>query len=50
MVVSSRHEAGPVAVLAAAVAGVPTIGTCVGHIAERAPSAATRAVREAYRP
>jgi glycosyltransferase involved in cell wall biosynthesis len=40
MVVSSRHETGPVAVLEAAVAGVPTIGTCVGHIAEWAPSAA----------
>jgi glycosyltransferase involved in cell wall biosynthesis len=40
MVVSSRHEAGPVAVLEAAVAGVPTVGTCVGHIAEWAPRAA----------
>ncbi|HYM28034.1 MAG TPA: glycosyltransferase family 4 protein [Steroidobacteraceae bacterium] len=40
MVVSSRHETGPVAVLEAAVAGVPTIGTCVGHIAEWAPEAA----------
>jgi glycosyltransferase involved in cell wall biosynthesis len=40
MVVSSRHETGPVAVLEAAVAGVPTIGTCVGHIAEWAPRAA----------
>jgi glycosyltransferase involved in cell wall biosynthesis len=40
MVVSSRHETGPVAVLEAAVAGVPTIGTCVGHIAEWAPNAA----------
>jgi glycosyltransferase involved in cell wall biosynthesis len=40
MVVSSRHETGPVAVLEAAVAGVPTVGTCVGHIAEWAPSAA----------
>jgi glycosyltransferase involved in cell wall biosynthesis len=40
MVVSSRHETGPLAVLEAAVAGVPTIGTCVGHIAEWAPRAA----------
>jgi len=39
-VVSSRHETGPVAVLEAAVAGVPTIGTQVGHIAEWAPQAA----------
>jgi glycosyltransferase involved in cell wall biosynthesis len=37
---SSRHEAGPVAVLEAAVAGVPTVGTAVGHIAEWAPEAA----------
>lgn len=40
MVISSRHETGPVAVLEAAVAGVPVIGTPVGHIAEWAPSAA----------
>ena len=40
MLVSSRHETGPVAVLEAAAAGVPTIGTGVGHIAEWAPSAA----------
>jgi glycosyltransferase involved in cell wall biosynthesis len=40
MVISSRHETGPLAVLEAAVAGVPTVGTCVGHIAEWAPSAA----------
>jgi glycosyltransferase involved in cell wall biosynthesis len=32
--ISSRHEAGPVVVLEAAAAGVPTVGTCVGHIAE----------------
>ncbi|HUL48496.1 MAG TPA: glycosyltransferase family 4 protein [Gemmatimonadales bacterium] len=37
---SSRHEAGPVAVLEAAVLGVPTVGTSVGHIAEWAPDAA----------
>lgn len=37
---SSRHEAGPFAMLEAAVAGVPTVGTAVGHVAEWAPSAA----------
>ena len=40
LIVSSRHEAGPVAMLEAAVVGVPTVGTLVGHIAEWAPSAA----------
>jgi glycosyltransferase involved in cell wall biosynthesis len=40
MIVSSLHEAGPLAVLEAAVAGVPTVGTAVGHIAEWAPHAA----------
>lgn len=40
MVVSSRHEAGPLVALEAAVAGVPTIGTAVGHIADWAPEAA----------
>ncbi len=40
MIMSSRHEAGPLAVLEAAVAGVPTVGTAVGHIAEWAPYAA----------
>jgi glycosyltransferase involved in cell wall biosynthesis len=38
--ISSLHEAGPLAVLEAAVAGVPTVGTSVGHIAEWAPEAA----------
>jgi glycosyltransferase involved in cell wall biosynthesis len=41
MIMSSRHEAGPVAVLEAAVQGVPTVGTAVGHIAEWAPHAAS---------
>jgi glycosyltransferase involved in cell wall biosynthesis len=41
MIMSSRHEAGPVVVLEAAVQGVPTVGTSVGHIAEWAPHAAT---------
>jgi glycosyltransferase involved in cell wall biosynthesis len=40
LVVSSRHEAGPLAVLEAAVAGVPTVGTAVGHVADWAPDAA----------
>jgi glycosyltransferase involved in cell wall biosynthesis len=40
MVMASQHEAGPLAVLEAAVAGVPTVGTPVGHIAEWAPHAA----------
>jgi glycosyltransferase involved in cell wall biosynthesis len=40
MLLSSRHETGPLAVLEAAVAGVPTVGTRVGHIAEWAPEAA----------
>lgn len=40
MIVSSRHEAGPLVVLEAAVVGVPTVGTEVGHIAEWAPEAA----------
>jgi glycosyltransferase involved in cell wall biosynthesis len=40
MVHTSCHEAGPVVVLEAAVVGVPTVGTAVGHIAEWAPQAA----------
>jgi glycosyltransferase involved in cell wall biosynthesis len=40
MIMASRHEAGPVAMLEAAVVGVPTVGTAVGHIAEWAPNAA----------
>jgi glycosyltransferase involved in cell wall biosynthesis len=40
MIHSSRHETGPLAALEAAVAGVPTVGTAVGHIAEWAPNAA----------
>ena len=39
-VVSSRHEAGPLVVLEAAAAGVPTVGTAVGHIADWSPDAA----------
>ena len=40
LVMSSCHEAGPLVLLEAAVAGVPTVGTAVGHIAEWSPSAA----------
>jgi len=40
LVMSSRHEAGPLVALEAALAGVPTIGTAVGHIADWAPEAA----------
>lgn len=40
LVMSSMHEAGPLVLLEAAVAGVPTVGTAVGHIAEWSPSAA----------
>ena len=39
-VISSRHEAGPLALLEAAAVGVPTVGTAVGHVAEWAPEAA----------
>jgi glycosyltransferase involved in cell wall biosynthesis len=43
LVMSSRHEAGPYSLLEAAIAGVPTVGTAVGHIAEWAPAAALAA-------
>lgn len=39
-VISSRHEAGPLALLEAAAVGIPTVGTAVGHIVEWAPDAA----------
>ena len=39
-VVASLHEAGPLVLLEAAVLGVPTVGTAVGHLAEWAPHAA----------
>ncbi|MEO8017932.1 MAG: glycosyltransferase family 4 protein [Pseudomonadota bacterium] len=39
-VVSSLHEAGPAAALEAAVAGIPTVGTRVGHLTEWEPDAA----------
>ncbi|NIP57773.1 MAG: glycosyltransferase family 4 protein, partial [Gemmatimonadetes bacterium] len=37
---SSRHESGPLVVQEAAVVGVPTVGTSVGHLVEWAPDAA----------
>ncbi|HZD04228.1 MAG TPA: glycosyltransferase, partial [Longimicrobiales bacterium] len=40
MVVTSRHEAGPVAMLEAAAVGVPTVGTPVGHLRDWAPEGA----------
>ena len=43
MVISSRHEAGPLVLHEAAVAGVPTVGTAVGEIADWAPQAALAA-------
>jgi glycosyltransferase involved in cell wall biosynthesis len=39
-VMSSRHEAAGVAILEAAAAGVPTVGTRVGYVADWAPGAA----------
>jgi glycosyltransferase involved in cell wall biosynthesis len=40
LLVASRHEAGPLVLLEAAVAGVPAVGTAVGHLADWAPEAA----------
>lgn len=37
---SSRHEAGPLALLEAAACGVPGVGTAVGHFADLAPESA----------
>ena len=39
LVMSSLHEAGPLVLLEAAVAGVPAVGTAVGHLAEWTPAA-----------
>jgi glycosyltransferase involved in cell wall biosynthesis len=40
LAMNSRHEGAPIALLEAAVAGVPTVGTAVGNIADWAPEAA----------
>ena len=40
LVMTSRHEAGPLVMLEAAVAGVPAVGTRVGHLADNSPDAA----------
>ena len=40
LVVSSRHEGAPLVAQEAGIAGVPTVGTAVGHIADWAPEAA----------
>jgi glycosyltransferase involved in cell wall biosynthesis len=40
LVVSSRHEAGPIVALEAAACGVPTVGTNVGLLADWSPDAA----------
>ena len=40
LVMTSRHEAGPLVMLEAAVVGVPTVGTRVGHLADHSPDAA----------
>jgi len=40
MVVSSLHEGGEAVLLEAAMVGVPTVGTNVGHVRDFAPDAA----------
>lgn len=40
LVMSSRHETGPVTTIEAGMVGVPTVGTAVGLIADWAPDAA----------
>src|SRR5471032_1012740 len=36
LVITSRHEADPMVLLEAAIAGVPSVGTAVSHLPERA--------------
>jgi glycosyltransferase involved in cell wall biosynthesis len=43
LIVSSRHEADPIVLLEAAVAGVPAVSTAVGHARDWAPEAARTA-------
>jgi glycosyltransferase involved in cell wall biosynthesis len=43
LLVTSRHEGGPIVLAEAAASGVPTVGTAVGQIAEWAPAAAIAA-------
>ena len=40
LVMTSRHEAGPMVALEAAIAGVPTVGTAVGYVDDWSPDAA----------
>ena len=40
LLMSSLHEAGPIVLLEAAVAGVPAVSTAVGHVCDWAPDAA----------
>jgi len=40
LVHASRHEAGPIVLLEAAVLGIPAVGTAVGHFVEWSPGAA----------
>jgi glycosyltransferase involved in cell wall biosynthesis len=40
MLLSSRHEAGPIVMVEAAMVGLPTVGTKVGLIDDWAPDAA----------
>jgi glycosyltransferase involved in cell wall biosynthesis len=41
LLLSSRHESGPVVALEAALCGTPTVGTHVGHVADWAPDLAS---------
>jgi len=43
LVMTSRHEGGPMVLAEAAISGVPTVGTHVGQIAEWSPDAALTA-------